>query len=99
MERQEQIKQAFAKNLIYFRKEYNITQIQLGERLNYSDKAISKWERGESIPDIFVLLKICDMFNCTLDELLSEKDQKKKRLPKNRFIISLNKQAKISNMG
>ena len=89
MERQKQIKQAFAKNLIYFRKEYNITQIQLAEKLNYSDKAVSKWERGESIPDIFVLLKLADMFNCTLDDLLSDKMKKKKRLPKNRFIISL----------
>lgn len=89
MEKQEQIRRAFAKNLIYFRKEYNITQIQLAEKLNYSDKAVSKWERAESIPDVFVLLKISDMFNCTIDDLLSEKMKKKKQLPKNRFIISL----------
>ena len=49
-----------------------MTQIELAEKLNYSDKAVSKWERGESIPDIGVLKAIADLFGVSLDYLLEE---------------------------
>ena len=49
------IKENFAKNLTNFRKQANLTQVELAEKLNYSDKAVSKWERGESIPDLYAL--------------------------------------------
>lgn len=47
-----------------------MTQIELAEKLNYSDKAVSKWERGESIPDVTVLKSIADLFGVSLDYLV-----------------------------
>lgn len=49
-----------------------MTQIELAEQLNYSDKAISKWERGESVPDVSVLKSIADLFGVTVDYLLTD---------------------------
>ncbi len=49
-----------------------MTQFELAEKLNYSDKAVSKWERGESIPDVVVLKSIADLFSVPVDYLLSE---------------------------
>ena len=50
----------------------NMTQLELAERLNYSDKTISKWERAESTPDISVLIEIAELFGVTLDYLVAE---------------------------
>ena len=61
-----------AKNLIKFRKANGLTQLELAEKLNYSDKAISKWERGESLPDVYMLQIIANMFDITLNDLVSE---------------------------
>ena len=49
-----------------------MTQLELAERLNYSDKTISKWERAESTPDISVLVEIAELFGVTLDYLVAE---------------------------
>ncbi len=68
----EDIKLIIAKNLVMLRRRENMTQIELAERLNYTDKAISKWERGESVPDISVLKGIADLFGVTVDYLISE---------------------------
>ncbi len=51
-----------------------MTQAELGQRLNYSDKSISKWERGEAIPDAFVLTQMAALFGVTVDYLLSSHD-------------------------
>ena len=48
-----------------------MTQAELGEKLNYSDKTVSKWERAESTPDISVLCEIADLFGVTVDYLVS----------------------------
>ncbi len=53
-----------------------MTQLELSEKLNYSDKAISKWERGESIPDVIVLKEIADIFGVTLDYLVQTEHKK-----------------------
>ena len=66
----EDIKPIIAKNITALRQQHKMTQIELAEKLNYSDKAVSKWERGESIPDIGVLKAIADMFGVSLDYLL-----------------------------
>ena len=66
------IKPIIAKNITALRQGAKLTQIELAERLNYSDKAVSKWERGESVPDITVLKAIADMFEVTLDYLVQE---------------------------
>ena len=66
------IKPIIAKNITALRQGAKLTQIELAERLNYSDKAVSKWERGESLPDITVLKTIADMFQVPLDYLVRE---------------------------
>lgn len=66
------VKQTIAKNITALRQSHKMTQIELAEKLNYSDKAISKWERGESIPDVTVLKSIADLFGVTLDYLLQD---------------------------
>lgn len=68
----EDIKSIIAKNIASLRQQSKMTQIELAEKLNYSDKAISKWERGESIPDVIVLKSIAELFGVTLDYLLEE---------------------------
>ena len=64
------IKNNVAKNITALRMLHNMTQMELAEKLNYSDKTISKWERAESSPDIAVLVEIADLFGVTLDYLV-----------------------------
>ncbi len=66
----DEIKSIIAKNITQLRLAKGMTQIDLAGILNYSDKAVSKWERGESIPDVTVLMKISDIFGVTLDYLV-----------------------------
>ena len=61
-----------AKNLIELRKRKNFTQGELAEMLNYSDKTISKWENGDSLPDISVLASLAEIYGITLDDLIHE---------------------------
>ena len=73
-----------------------MTQLALADVLNYSDKAISKWERGESVPDIFMLKRIADYFGVSVDYLLesdhtesiANKIANYKMSARNRFVIS-----------
>lgn len=88
------LKLVVAENIAELRKKNKMTQIELAEKLNYSDKAVSKWERGESIPDVAVLKTIADLFGVTVDYLLeqehkSEPQKTSKTVKKNRLIISL----------
>lgn len=79
------LKLIIAKNISELRRAAEMTQFELAERLNYSDKAVSKWERGESVPDIAVLKEIADTFSVTVDYLLeSEHGKKKSQKPANR---------------
>ena len=64
------IKSNLAKNITELRILNNMTQMELGERLNYSDKTISKWERAESSPDLSALVEMADLFGVTLDYLI-----------------------------
>lgn len=64
------IKPIVAKNIAQLRQSRKMTQIELAEKLNYSDKAVSKWERGESLPDVSVLVMIADLFEVPLDYLV-----------------------------
>ena len=66
----EDMKLIIAKNIATLRQAAQMTQSELAVQLNYSDKAISKWERGESIPDVIVLKTIADLFGVTVDYLL-----------------------------
>ncbi len=66
-----ELKQNVARNITALRKKNNMTQADLAEQLNYSDKSISKWERGDGLPDIFVLTRIAELFGVTLNDLVS----------------------------
>ena len=68
----EELKPIIARNIARLRQQAGMTQLELAEKLHYSDKAVSKWERGESIPDVGVLKQIADLFRVTVDSLLME---------------------------
>ena len=70
------LKSIIAENIVNLRKENGLTQAQLAESLNYSDKAVSKWERGESLPDVSVLKEVAGIFNVSVDYLLESDHQK-----------------------
>ncbi len=71
----DELKLITASNLIKLRTDAGMTQAELGSKLNYSDKTVSKWERAESVPDAFVLLRIAEIFGVTVDYLLHEHDE------------------------
>ena len=60
-----ELKLITASNIIALRTQAGLTQAELGAKLNYSDKTISKWERGDAIPDAFVLTELAEIFNIT----------------------------------
>lgn len=66
----EEVKNNVAKNITELRILNNMTQLELAEKLNYSDKTVSKWERAESTPDLSVLVQLADMFGVSLDYLV-----------------------------
>jgi len=70
-----ELKLVTAGNLIKLRTGRGLTQAELGAMLNYSDKTISKWERGEAIPDAYVLTQLASIFGVTVDSLLSPPDR------------------------
>ena len=76
----EALKNNVAANIADLRRKNGMTQLELADKLKYSDKAVSKWERGESVPDVAVLKSIADLFGVTVDYLLEE-THKKEALP------------------
>ncbi len=72
-ESEELLQQRIAENIAYYRKQNGDTQADLAEKLNYSDKSVSKWERAEGTPDIFILSKIADLYHITVQDLLRQK--------------------------
>ena len=88
------LKKIISENLIALRKENKMTQSELAEKLSYSDKAISKWEHGETLPDIEVLSKIADMYGVTFDYLIhkgsrADKQEFVKKEYINKLFVSL----------
>ena len=67
----EHLEETVARNLTELRRANNWTQAELAEKINYSDKSISKWERGDGLPDLKVLKQLADLFGVTLDDLIS----------------------------
>ena len=68
----ENLKDIIGKNIAAHRKRSGLTQAGLAEKLNYSDKAVSKWERGDSIPDVLTLAQLAELFGITVDDLLKD---------------------------
>ena len=66
----EKLKHQLGANIVSYRKRIGLTQAGLAEKLNYSDKAVSKWERGESFPDVLTLVQLADLFGITVNDLL-----------------------------
>lgn len=87
---EKEIKTNFAKNLIYYRKKLGLTQLQLANKLNYSDKAISKWENGDTLPDIVVFSCIADFFKISVNDLI-----KKPTVDEDKTIVSTKSRALI----
>ena len=86
MEDQDQLAAVIGKNIMRLRKMANMTQLDLAEKLNYSDKSISKWEQGNGIPDVRILLRLSELFNVTVDDLVKEHEEKEV-LPRNTKLL------------
>ena len=91
---EERLKKNIAKNLSSLRKSAGLTQAELGEKLTYSDKSISKWERGDGLPDLLVLDKLAELYGVTLNDIVGDDTPKVKtggRKPHltNRIIIPM----------
>ena len=68
----EKLKTQIGANIAAFRKRAGMTQAGLAEKLNYSDKAVSKWERGESMPDVLTLVQLAEQFDIGVNDLVSD---------------------------
>lgn len=69
----ENTKAIIAQKIHDLRTAHNMTQSELAEKLNYSDKAVSKWERAESVPDVAVLVQLADLFGVSMEELMRDR--------------------------
>ena len=91
----ENIKEIIASNLVSLRKDRRYTQQELAAKLNYSDKAVSRWEHAETLPDIETLCKICEIYGVKFEYLLQKEQPKKnnpyviKRDTPNQIVITL----------
>ena len=76
-----EVNERIAKNLTAYRKAAGLTQAELAEKINYSDKSVSKWESGNGIPDVYTLMQLATLFGVTLNDLVGDgalpKTQKK----------------------
>ena len=68
----EKLKGQIGRNIAAHRRHIRLTQAELAQRINYSDKAISKWERGESMPDVATLVLLAEQFHITVNDLVSD---------------------------
>lgn len=92
----DELKKIIARNLIAYRKTSGLTQSDLAEKINYSDKAVSKWERAEGVPDIYTLKALADIFGVTVNDIITEHTENKDIVIPNkqltdrmRFIITI----------
>lgn len=72
----EEMRKQIASNLAYYRKMNKLTQLDVAEALSYSDKSVSKWERGEGTPDVINLKRIADLYHVSLNDLISPNQKK-----------------------
>ena len=83
----EKLKVQIGANIALHRKRAGLTQAGLAAKLNYSDKAVSKWERGESVPDVLTLAMLAEQFEITVNDLLVDPNA----LPENNDLGRLEK--------
>ena len=67
----EKLRQTIAERIAFYRKGMGMTQFELAERINYSDKSVSKWERGDGVPDIYILAQLAELFGVSVNDLIS----------------------------
>ncbi|MBQ7831842.1 MAG: helix-turn-helix transcriptional regulator [Clostridia bacterium] len=67
-----ELNQKIAKNLTNYRKAAGLTQAELAEKINYSDKSVSKWESGNGIPDVYTLVQIAELYGVSVNAFLGE---------------------------
>ena len=72
MENTNEINAKIAKNLAYYRKRAGLTQAELAEKINYSDKSVSKWEQGNGVPDVYILMRLAELYHVTVNDLIGE---------------------------
>jgi transcriptional regulator with XRE-family HTH domain len=87
----EKLKQQIGANIAAFRRQMGITQAELAEKLNYTDKAVSKWERGESVPDVMTLVQVAELFSVSLDELTGLTEIEREKIEPARVVRKANK--------
>jgi len=92
----ENIKEIIGKNLAALRKSSKMTQQELAARLNYSDKAISRWEHAETLPDIETLCRVCEIYGVKFEYLLQAEQPTGKKNP---YVIEKNIGNKIAITG
>lgn len=84
MENNAEINKIIAKNLVYYRKEAGLTQAELAEKINYSDKSVSKWESANGAPDVYTLMQLAELYGVTLNDLVrADEPEKKEKRPRN----------------
>ena len=91
MESSSEISQRIAKNLISYRKAAGLTQAELAEKINYSDKSVSKWESGNGTPDVYTLMQLAALYGVSLNALVDEKtyEQQQRKQTGLRLLIIL----------
>ncbi len=83
------LRKTVAKNIAAYRKAHHDTQLDLATKLNYSDKSVSKWERGESLPDVYILSQIADLYGVSISALIGEIQPPKESKPHYHMFILL----------
>ncbi len=83
------LRKTIGKNIALYRKSHRDTQAALGQKLSYTDKAVSKWERGESVPDIYVLTQIAELYGITVGNLIGESKPQIQTSPYMRLFVFL----------
>lgn len=78
---EEALRAAIARNIAFYRRQQGQTQAELAEQLNYSDKSVSKWERGEGVPDIYILARLAEMYGVTVNDLVCLEPPQPRRRP------------------
>ena len=90
----ENLKKTIGENLALLRKAKGLTQAELGEIFSYTDRAVSKWENGDTLPDIDTLYALCEYYGVTLDYLTKEDNKDKivvdqKRVTTNHILVTI----------
>ena len=71
----EELNKIISENLVQLRTKSGLTQLQVAEKINYSDKSVSKWERGEAIPDVSILLELSKLYGVSLDAMVKKHEK------------------------